>query len=149
MLYKIFSTHLTILETLKERRKNNWIDLSIKPSLKKEKEISHNLNDDEILSSSEESNEVITLKDVEKDNHDDENQSTSLSIVKMTLFNLNKILDHVIESDFEFMFNLKAEHIESVISVISEIGYEENGDVVESSYQMLEKLLKLSQEKSI
>ena len=89
------------------------------------------------------------MKDVEKDNHDDENQSTSLSIVKMTLFNLNKILDHVIESDFEFMFNLKAEHIESVISVISEIGYEENGDVVESSYQMLEKLLKLSQEKSI
>ena len=107
------------------------------------------MNDDENLSSSEESNEVITLKDVEKDNHDDENQSTSLSIVKMTLFNLNKILDHVIESDFEFMFNLKAEHIESVISVISEIGYEENGDVVESSYQMLEKLLKLSQEKSI
>ena len=116
MLYKIFSTHLTILETLKERRKNNWIDLSIKPSLKKEKEISHNFNDDENLSSSEESNEVINLKDVEKDNHDDENQSTSLSIVKMTLFNLNKILDHVIESDFEFMFNLKAEHIESVIS---------------------------------
>lgn len=69
MLYNIISTHFTILETLKERRKNNWVDLSIKPSLKKEN--NYYSNDDKSSISSENDNEIITLKDVEKVNHED------------------------------------------------------------------------------
>ena len=74
------------------------------------------------------------MADVEKDIHEDENQSTCLSIVKMTMFNLNKILDVVISSNFEFNYSVETDQLESVLSIISDVGYEENGDIVESSY---------------
>ena len=62
----------------------------------------------------------------------------------MTLFNINKIFDIIISHNHAFTFQLEKDHIDSIMSLITEEGYEENGDIVEGNYQILEKILQLS-----
>ena len=71
----------------------------------------------------------------------DDKTSTCLSIVKMTLQNMNSIMDVVLANFFELNFVLSLTHIEAVVSLITDVGYEENGDVVEQVYTLLEKIL--------
>ena len=74
----------------------------------------------------------------------DDKTSTCLSIVKMTLQNLNAIMDITIANFFDLNFVLTNAQIEAVVSLITDVGYEENGDVVEAAYSLLEKILRHS-----
>ena len=62
----------------------------------------------------------------------------------MTLFNLQNILQKVIDSDLRnhFNINLKESCIQAITSLL--IDYEDNGDIVEASYTVLDRLLRLS-----
>lgn len=62
----------------------------------------------------------------------------------MTLFNLQTILQKVIDSDLRshFNINLKESCIQAMTSLL--VDYEDNGDIVEASYTVLDRLLRLS-----
>ena len=62
----------------------------------------------------------------------------------MTLFNLQTILQKVIDSDLRSHFNisLKESCIQAMTSLL--VDYEDNGDIVEASYTVLDRLLRLS-----
>ena len=67
-----------------------------------------------------------------------------MSIVKMTLFNLQRTLQKILDSDLaaQFDFTLTEGQLVAFENLITE--YEENGDIVEACYIVLDRLLRLS-----
>lgn len=83
-----------------------------------------------------------------KEQHESEDfeMSSSLSIVKMTLNSLGIILDKVIDSTLpleeQHKFEMSESQLEAMTALLTE--FEENGDIVEGVYSVLEKFLRLA-----
>lgn len=83
---------------------------------------------------------------MEQHEQEDFEMSSSLTIVKMTLNSLNIVLGKVLESsmptNMQMNFEMSESQLEAITTLLND--FEENGDIVEGIYLVLEKFLRLA-----